>query len=339
MGEFLRNNWFVVVIAVILISFIGYFVFDANRYNVSGKTVDGKEVVTSIDGTDVTADDLYNELESFDSTLLYNMYRNAVINQTIETTDSLKEDASTLESTIRTNAQSKNSNYEASLAAELAGYGYKSIDDLDDYCLTSVKEKEMNKAYVDKHFDEYKESVENVSPRTISIISMDVTNANELTDDEQEKKDNIDKALKDGSFAKAATAFSEDETTAANKGFYGYIDSNSSSSNTTLDSNVISAALKLEKGQTSDWITVTNSKTQAVSLYKVHVDETDIEKIHKSKNEDVTDQLLYAFLKNNQGLSVKIVEENAKKLDIKFNDEDVQKKIENYISTQKGENK
>ena len=44
MGEFLRNNWFVVVIAVILISFIGYFIFDANRYNVSGKTMDGKEV-------------------------------------------------------------------------------------------------------------------------------------------------------------------------------------------------------------------------------------------------------------------------------------------------------
>ena len=63
MGEFLRNNWFVVVIAVILISFIGYFIFDANRYNVSGKTMDGKEVVASIDGTDVTADDLYNELE------------------------------------------------------------------------------------------------------------------------------------------------------------------------------------------------------------------------------------------------------------------------------------
>ena len=41
MGEFLRNNWFVVVIAVILISFIGYFIFDANRYNVSGKTMDG----------------------------------------------------------------------------------------------------------------------------------------------------------------------------------------------------------------------------------------------------------------------------------------------------------
>lgn len=338
MGEFLRNNWFVVVIAVILISFIGYFIFDANRYNVSGKTMDGKEVVASIDGTDVTADDLYNELESFDSTLLYNMYRNAVINQTIETTDSLREDASTLESTIRTNAQSNSTDYEASLAAELASYGYKSIDDLDDYCLTSVKEKEMNKTYVDEHFDEYKEAVESVSPRTVSIISMSVTDADELTDDEQEKKDNIDQALEGGSFADAATAFSEDETTAANDGFHGYIDSNSSSSSTTLDSSVISAALELEKGQTSDWITVTDSTTGAISLYKVHVDETDIEKIHESKNEDVTDQLLYAFLQNNQGLSVTIVEENAKNLDIKFNDEDVQKKIEDYISTQKGEN-
>ena len=99
---------------------------------------------------------------------------------------------------IRTNAQSNSTDYEASLAAELASYGYKSIDDLDDYCLTSVKEKEMNKAYVDEHFDEYKEAVESVSPRTVSIISMSVTDADELTDDEQKKKDNIDQALEDG---------------------------------------------------------------------------------------------------------------------------------------------
>ena len=56
----------------------------------------------------------------------------------------------------------------------------------------------MNKAYVDEHFDEYKEAVESVSPRTVSIISMSVTDADELTDDEQKKKDNIDQALEDG---------------------------------------------------------------------------------------------------------------------------------------------
>ena len=66
--------------------------------------------------------------------------------------------------------------------------------------------------------------------------------------------------------------------------------------------------------------------------------ETDIKKIHESKNEDVTDQLLYAFLQNNEGLSITIIEDYAKKLDIKFNDKEVQKKIEEYIQSQKGDN-
>ena len=338
MGDFLKSNWFVVVIAVILISFVTYFIYDANRYNISGKSSDGKDVVASIDGTDITADALYEELSNFDSSLLYNMYKNAVIDQSIETTDELKEEANTLESTIRTNAQSNSDEYETALSSELAMYGFKSIDELYDYSLISVKERKMNEQFVDKHFDEYKEAVEKVKPRTISIISMSVSDPDSLTDEEKEKKENIDNALKDGSFSDAATAFSEDETTAANDGFYGYIDSNSSSSGSTLDSAVISEALELDKGKTSDWITVTDSTTGATFLYKVHVDETDIQKIHESKNEDVTDQLLYAFLQNNEGLSITIVEDYAKKLDIKFNDKEVQKKIEEYIQSQKGDN-
>ena len=75
-----------------------------------------------------------------------------------------------------------------------------------------------------------------------------------------------------------------------------------------------------------------------IHIYKVHVDETDIQSIWDSKNETVSNNILSAFLTANQGLSVKIVQENAKDLDIEFKDEDVQKRIEDYINDQTGGN-
>lgn len=336
MSDFLRTNWFVVVIAVILISFISYFIYDANRYNVSTKSSDGKDVVASVEGKDVTADDLYDELANFDSSLLYNMYHNAIIDETIETTDEMKDDAKSLEQTILSNAKSSADDYETTLTSELAQYGYTSIDELYDYCLMTIKEKEMSRLYVDDHFDELKTAVQAKNPRTISIISMSVTDADELTDDEQEKKDNIDNALKDGKFSDAATSFSEDTNTASNKGFYGYIDEDSLTSTSNLDSSIITAALDLNKGETSDWITVTDTYGYT-TLYKVHVNQTDVKKIYNSKNEDVFDSILYAFVQDNDGLDMTILEYNADKLDIKFNNKKVKKKIENYIESQKGD--
>ena len=103
-----------------------------------------------------------------------------------------------------------------------------------------------------------------------------------------------------------------------------------------MNAQVIQAALNLEKDQTSDWIEVTDSSSGLKYLYKVHVDETDIQNIWDSKNETVSNNILSAFLTANQGLSVKIVEENAKDLDIEFKDEDVQKRIEDYINDQTG---
>lgn len=69
------------------------------------------------------------------------MYKNAVIDQSIETTKDLKKQANTLESTIKQNASSQSDDYESTLTSELAKYGYSSFEDLNKYCLTSTKEK------------------------------------------------------------------------------------------------------------------------------------------------------------------------------------------------------
>ena len=141
-------------------------------------------------------------------------------------------------------------------------------------------------------------------PRTISIISMQVQDLTALTEDEQKKKDNIDSAFSPAVlFADAATAYSEDTATASDDGFYGYVDANSVNSQySTLNAQVIQAALNLEKDQTSDWIEVTDSSSGLKYLYKVHVDETDIQNIWDSKNETVSNNILSAFLNSQPGI-------------------------------------
>ncbi|RNM31816.1 rotamase [Absicoccus porci] len=335
MGQFLRDNWFVVVIAIVIIGFVSYFIYDSNKYNVSSMKYGDSDVVMSVTGGNVTADEIYSDLSKDDGELLYNLYKNAVVSQTVKETDKIKNDAKTLQDNIVSYAKQQDSdNYKQIIEQELYAYGYSSYDDLDDYCLESVKEAQMNENYVDNHFASLSKAVVSKKPRTISIITMSVSDASNLTSDEQKKKVNIDSALQKESFAKTATTYSED-TTASDKGVYGYIDEDDKdSSSSSLDSSVIEAALKLKKGETSDWITVTDSDAGTTTLYKVHVNETDVNQIHKSKNTTIKRQLLNAILNDNTGLSTKIVQANAKKLKISIKDKTTKKKLNAYINEQ-----
>jgi foldase protein PrsA len=332
--ETLKENWFVVLVALIMVVFVGYFIYDQNKDNVTVKqSSDGQDVIATLKDANITAEELYDLGEPFDSSILYYMYRNAVIDQSVETTDDLETTAKNMESLILYNAKSQSDDYEELLTSELASYGFSSYEDLYQYCLISAKENVLDEQYVDAHFDELKDTVEENSPRTISIITMAVADADELTDDEQTKKDNIDSALESGTFADAATAFSEDTNTAAYEGFYGYVDSSSSD----LDSDLLSAVLALEKGETTDWITVTDSSTGTTYLYKAYVDETDIQTIYDSEDEDVHSAIVSAFISDNSTLQIDAIVEAAEKLDITFESDSAKEKVESYISTLKGE--
>lgn len=70
MTDVLRNNWFVVLIAVIIICFIGYFIYDTNKDNVSAKSSNNEQVVASINKDDITAKDLYDESAPYDGSTI-----------------------------------------------------------------------------------------------------------------------------------------------------------------------------------------------------------------------------------------------------------------------------
>lgn len=332
MSEFLRKYWFVCLVAVLMIGGLIYYIVDLNKDNVSGKSTDGKDVVASTSIGDVDSTTIFDKYQPFNQSLLYNMYRNAVVDQSMEATSAMKNEAKTMRKTIETNMDADSSGKtRLSIVSELAGYGFEGEDSLEDYCLMSIKQRELNREYVKEHLDELKDSI-TTSPRAVSIIKMDVANADILSEDAQSKKDSIDQALANGdTFASVATSFSDD-TTAANEGVYGYIDS----STTALDSQLVSAAAELAKGETSDWITVTDEDAGTSALYLIHVDEDDITELLNSENQDIANGMLYAIINANAGLETTIVESYAKALEITFEDETVKSQVENYIKNQTG---
>lgn len=341
MVEILKSNWFVVLIAIIILSFVVYFIYDENKYNVSGKSVDGQSLLAAVGDTNITADQFYEEQGKFDQTLIYQMYKVAVLKESVTLTDDMKDEAKTLESTIRTNFQSQyGDDYEVTLHQQLASFGFSGSNPLYDYCVAAQLEKAASTDYIKDHFDQEAEILNEKKPRTISIISMSVSDPANLTEEEQKKKDNIDAQIESDGFGKAATSFSEDATTAAKKGSYGYIDSSSASASqsdsTALDASVINAALELEKDQISDWITVTNQYGQT-TLYKVQINETDLSTIFNTEDDDLHETVLSAFMNADTKLNVNVVKEKADKLDIKFKNDKTKEKIDNYIKGIVGE--
>ena len=62
MKKFLKENWFVAVIALFFVSISIYYAYDQNKDNLPAKTVNGKDVVATVDDVVFTADDLYDTM-------------------------------------------------------------------------------------------------------------------------------------------------------------------------------------------------------------------------------------------------------------------------------------
>ena len=333
MSEILRKYWFVCLIAVLFIGVLIFFIVDLNKDNVSKKSADGQDVVATTTLGNITSSDLFDELSPNASSVLYSLYRNQVVDQAVEADSAMKAEAKQMAKNIENNMKSDSTGKtRESIMQTLASYGFTGDNAPYDYALTALKFRKIDTDYIRDHYDDLKIFAPEQG-RTISIITMQVSNDQVLTEKAQTKQDDIQKALDEGkSFADVAKEFSEDEDTASNGGFYGYIDS----STTDLDSNVLSAALALENGGTSDWISVQPDGMSLYTLYKVHVEETDPEKLLNSDNEDVVEGFVLSMAGSVSGLESAAVEEAAKKLDIKFENEDVEKQIKD-LETQQSE--
>lgn len=326
MAEILKKNWFVVLIAVLLCGFAIYYVWDTTKDFVKGKSVDGKDVIASIDNYDLTADDLYGEIERFSVSQLYYRFRNAVIEQTVtEETDEMKENADKLKENLEAQAQSSSS-YSADelISNMLESVGLES-DELDRFCMLAQKESVMQRNYVEKNYDTLMKDVKNA--HIISLIEISVSDADALSDDESETKEKIDAALKKGTaFADVAADYTQSTQTDEN-GLYGYVDSETEASSTLTD-DMLKAALALKEGETSSWIKVSGDSGDKLVL--IYADVVGIDNIKASKDSDVWSSLVSALISRNSTLSSEILFDAADQLEITFTDDTMLSRLRTY---------
>ena len=328
MGEFLRKYWFVSVLAVLFIGVLIYYVVDMNKDNVSTTQVDGTDVVISTTAGNVTSSELMDNSTVAEPGILFSLYRNAVTDQTVETTSEIEEQAKTmqknLESNIKADATGKT---KASIMSQLAGMGFSGDNAIAEYSKVAAKIQVLDGNFIREHIDLLSSYVPE-GARTISILTMNVEDAENLSDDEKAKQEEIQNALDDGqSFGEVAAEYSDDTDTKDKNGFYGYIDS----SNTALDSAVLEKALALNAGDTSEWITVESSTPV---LYMVHVEETDPAKILESDDDTAVTNLVNTIISKVNGLEAFIIQNAGQKLNVTFANDEIKTQIDDYISQQ-----
>ena len=270
MIEKLKENWFVVLVAVILIAAVGYYTYDTNKGKLPGKKVDGKDVVASIGDTDFFADDLYLELYGDESSsssagtqVLFSYFERAVVDAAVSVDDEMKTNIATAVTSVKQNYEGQ----ESTLLSQLQAAGYSSLDDLELYFTHSFKmQKLIGDAYAKDLDNLFTPIYEEKNSRVVSHILVTISDFNNITEEEQAKMDAIDQALADGEdFAEVAKEYSDDGS-ASDGGNLGYVDSDSS-----LVTEFKEAALAAEKGVVTDWV-----QTE-YGYHKILVTETDKE--------------------------------------------------------------
>ena len=247
MNDFLKKNWFVVLLVIAFTGISIFYIYDTNKGKLKGKTVNGEDVVYSITDKDVTDSQFYNDLyTSNGQQAMIELFEKAVVEAGVPTTDSIKDTAKAQTEAIISNFQNQyGSAWETYLNSALKETGF---DDLETYMIFQQKLNQVSADYAKDNFDDLK-------IRQISYILIQYENpdnpSKEPTADEQTRMKAVDDALVNGtSFADAAVQFSEDPSSSESGGVLGVIDRNSSS----LDSAFLEASLALEEGAVSDWV-------------------------------------------------------------------------------------
>ena len=247
MNDFLKKNWFVVLLVIAFTGISIFYIYDTNKGKLKGKTVNGEDVVYSITDKDVTASQFYNDLyTSNGQQAMIELFEKAVVEAGVPTTDSIKDTAKAQTEAIISNFQNQyGSAWETYLNSALKETGF---DDLETYLIFQQKLNQVSADYAKDNFDDLK-------IRQISYILIQYENPDNPskgpTADEQTRMKAVDDALVNGtSFADAAVQFSEDTSSSESGGVLGVIDRNSSS----LDSAFLEASLALEEGAVSDWV-------------------------------------------------------------------------------------
>ena len=348
-------NWFVALLAVLLIGVSIFYIYDTNKGKLKGKTSNGEDVLYSINDTDVTASKFYDMMfKQVGSSALGNAFANEVISQSLETTDEFKEKAETQYQNVLAYYSSEyGSTYKDQLTKEMQAAGYNNYEDVKKYLINYYKQQQLTADYIEKNFDDLKiknisyilvkfEEDESVVDVTEDGVTETVVEAesepeekkpHEITADEQARMDAVDAAFEEGrEFASIAEEFSEDPSTAPNGGELGTIDVNT----TTLDKDFQTAALALKEGETSDWV-----YSESFGYFRIHCNADtpeSLEKIYRknqeiAEDEEIDTATMYTTLLSSYDNTLvnKIIWEKGQELGVTFSSKEIEKQVKSFL--------
>lgn len=264
MLETLKKNWFVVIVAIVFIFGIGYYIADTTKGVTTAKKVDGQDAIYTINNEAYTADELYETLsDSMGDSLLAMRFEQAIINQSVELSDDQITDAKLQAEELLTTYKANYGDYaETILDSFMQSIGFNDHTELPEYFEFMTRRNLVMEDYLEnnwrEHFEEYSE---NYSPRIASHILVSIEDLDNISQEEQDKMDAVEKALADGEdFAEVAKEYSDDGS-AADGGSLGFV-----TSETSFVEPFLEAVLEQEAGEVSEWV-----ETQ----YGYHIIKTD----------------------------------------------------------------
>ena len=323
MLEQIKKNWFVLVVAAVLLIASGFYISNQRKSIATGKKVDGEQVVFSIAGQNFLATDYQSRLDEImgDATL-YQIFERELLSG-LDLDEDLKVDARLrAESALNYIKQSQGTQGLNSLEKELVALGYEGIDSLSEYYGNVTKYEILVKDYFMAHYDTlFKDYVEESKPRLVSHILISMEDPKNPTEDEVKAMQTVDQALADGKkFADVAYANSDDTSSAENGGSLGVVDAD-----TSLVESFLEATLALNKGETSTWIFTD------YGAHLIYVEETDFKTLLNNNH-------YLSLLTEENGTEVgNAIWEVAQASDIEFNKVETEEKIKTILGVNQKE--
>lgn len=255
-----------------------------------GSQASSDNVLASVnEETKITSSDVYNELLKSGSgkSTLFQFIIKEVVEGNFPITDAMETEADLAIENIQTQYTTYyGSQAETYLLNALQQSGFKNLDDYRDTMIYSFQLKEFLGKYVDEHFDEvFEDYYATKTPRYVSHILIKMNDADNPTEEEQAKLDEVQKLIDSGKdFAEIAKEYSDD-TTASVGGQLGICDQD-----TNFVTEFKTVALKLSEGEISE------ATKSDYGYHFIMVTSTDKEKM--KKDTQVTEELLYSYDEN-----------------------------------------
>lgn len=298
----------------------------------------GEQKVASLDKGGISADALYSALKTkYGAEAFVDLLDKEILNNKYEETDDEKEYISSQIKELKESAEQNNISYDQLLSY----YGFKKESDLKEYLRLNyrrdlavneevektLKKKEIEKYYEDEIYGDIKLKHILISPNTTDDMSTEEKEKAEA--DAKKKAEDIIKKLNKGEdFSKLAKKYSDDSSNAKKGGDLGWV------STGDMVDEFDAAAFKLKKGK------YTTSPVKTTYGYHViyKIDEKAKPKLEKVRDE-IVDALVSNKLKEDATLYYNSLEAIREDAGLKFEDKELKKLYNTYVSNQKSQAK